>query len=376
MTLLFVLFPGLSGSFLSQAEQQGQIPPWLSSALISDRKILLRGDAFRSFILILLGTTVILAFYYEKIRREYAIAILALLFLTDMWFVDKRYLNADKFVRKEAKAKLSAPTAADNFILKDLSDYRVLNLSVSPFNDATTSLYHKSIGGYHGAKLERYQELIDTSLTKDINLIQTVSGKAKTIEEIQAIFNSTPGLNMLNTKYVIYNPGNPPIINQKALGNAWFVETPVIVNNANEELSGVNKIDPSKQAVIDINFKDQVTKTDYPISAGDKIELKSYKANELVYSSTSQGERLAVFSEIYYPAGWKSYIDGAESKYFRSDYVLRGMIVPAGDHEIKFIFKPSSYIVGNKISMISSAVFILLLAAYFLTKLKMKSKAE
>ena len=375
LTLLFVLFPGLAGSFLSPPEQQGQMPAWLSSALISDRKILLRSDALRSFFLILLGTTTILAFYYEKIRKEYAIAILALLLLTDMWFVDKRYLNSDKFVRKEAKAKLSAPTAADNFILKDVSDYRVLNLSVSPFNDATTSLYHKSIGGYHGAKLERYQELIDSSLNKDINLIQTISGKAKSLDDILAIFDSTPVLNMLNTKYVIYNPVELPLVNQNALGNAWFVETPIIVDNANEELSGVNRIKPARQAVIDKNFKDQIIKTDYPISAGDKIELESYKPNELVYKSTAQGEKLAVFSEIFYPAGWKSYIDGKESKYFRTDYVLRGMIVPAGDHEIKFIFKPNSYIVGNKISLASSVVFILLLAGYFLTKLKMKSKA-
>jgi hypothetical protein len=376
VTLLFVLFPGLAGSFLSPAEQQGQLPAWLSSALVSDRKFLLRSDAFRSFILILLGTTVILTFYYEKLRKEYAIVLLAVLFLSDMWFVDKRYLNSDKFVRKEAKAKLSAPTAADNFILKDESYYRVLNLSVSPFNDAATSLYHKSIGGYHGAKLERYQELIDSSLNRDINLIQTVFGKAKSLEDIQAVFNSTSAINMLNTKYLIYNPEVPPLVNQNALGNAWFVETPIIADNANEELSRVNSINPSKQAVIDKNFKDQVINTGYPISEGDKIELKSYKPNELVYKSSSKGEMLAVFSEIYYPAGWKSYIDGNESRYFRANYVLRGIVVPAGDHEIKFVFKPSSYIVGNKISLASSIIFILLLAGYFLSELKMKSKSE
>ena len=165
----------------------------------------------------------------------------------------------------------------------------MLNLSVSPFNDASTSLYHKSIGGYHGAKLERYQELIDTSLIKEINLIQTVAGKAKSVEEIQSVFNSTYALNMLNTKYIIYNPGAPPLVNQNALGNAWFVETPIIVDNANEELSRVNKINPSTQAVIDKQFKDQITNTGYPVSEGDKIELKSYKPNEIVYKSTSQG---------------------------------------------------------------------------------------
>ncbi|MCX6327268.1 MAG: hypothetical protein NT144_11565 [Bacteroidia bacterium] len=375
LALLFVLFPGLAGSFISPAEQ-GQIPPWLSSALVSDRKVLLRSDALRSFILILLAAALILAFYFEKIKKEYAIALFALLFLTDMWAVDKRYLNSDKFVRREAKTKLSAPSVADNIILKDESSYRVLNLSVSPFNDASTSLYHKSIGGYHGAKLKRYQELIDTSLIENIDMIQAVGSNAKSLEDFQAVFNSTSALNMLNTKYVIYNPEAPPLVNSNALGNAWFVETPVIVDNANEELSSVNRINPSRQAAIDKKFKDQVTKSGYPISEGDKIGLKSYKPNELVYNSTSQGERLAVFSEIYYPAGWKSYIDGKESKYFRTNYVLRGMVVPAGDHEIKFVFEPSSYIIGNKISFASSLVFILLLAGYFLTRLKMKPKPE
>jgi len=376
LTLMFVIFPGIAGSFLSPSEQQAKVPEWLSSALMSDRRMILQGDAFRSFVLILLATSAVLGFYFNKIKKEHTIALLALLFLTDMWFVDKRYLNSDDFVKKEAKAKLSAPSLADNIILKDNSYYRVLNISVSPFNDASTSYYHKSIGGYHGAKLKRYQELIDTSLTHDINLIQSVGSTAKSIEEIQTVFNSTSALNMLNAKYVIYNPAESPLVNQNALGNAWFVETPVIVNNANEELSSVNRINASKTAVIDKLFKDQIINSSYPISEGDKIELKSYKPNELIYRSKSQGEKLAVFSEIYYPAGWKSYIDGKESNYFRTDYVLRGMAIPAGEHEIKFRFEPASYIVGNKISLVSSLLFVLLSAGYFLVKTRMKSKAE
>ena len=179
---------------------------------------------------------------------------------------------------------------------------------------------------------------------------------------------------MLNAKYIIYNPEEPPLVNQNALGNSWFVETPLIVSNANEELSSINKIDPSKVAVIDSRFKDQVAGASYPLTQGDIIELKSYLPNELIYHSKSASEKLAVFSEIYYPAGWKSYIDGKESKYFRTDYVLRGMIIPAGDHEIRFSFKPSSYSIGNRISMISSLLFVLLTAGYILFKLKTKSK--
>ena len=227
-TLLLILLPGLAGSFLSPAEKQANLPEWLSSALVADRKMLLRGDALRSFLLILLGAAALAGFYYNKIKKEYVIALLAFLFVADMWFVDKRYLNSDKFVRKEAKARMTAPTIADSYILRDSSYYRVLNLSVSPFNDASTSYHHKSIGGYHGAKLKRYQELIDTSLMHDITLFQTVGGAAKSLDEVQSVFEKTNALNMLNTKYIIYNPEEPPLINQNALGNAWFVETPVI----------------------------------------------------------------------------------------------------------------------------------------------------
>jgi hypothetical protein len=376
IALLLLLLPGLAGSFLAPSEKQANIPEWLSTALIADRKMLLKVDALRSFFLILLAAATLTSFYYNKLKKEYIIAMLALLFLADMWFVDKRYLNADKFVRKEARAKMSAPTIADGYILRDSSYYRVLNLSVSPFNDASTSYYHKSIGGYHGAKLKRYQELIDTSLTYDINLIQKVGGAAKTIDDVRTVFGRTNALNMLNTKYIIYNQDEPPLINQNALGNAWFVDTPAIVENANEELSSINRIDPSKVAVIDKLFKDQIKNTSYPVSQGDKLELKSYKPNELIYTSRSQGENLAVFSEIYYPAGWKSFIDGKESNYFRTDYLLRGMIIPAGEHEIRFSFEPSSYKTGNRISSISSLLFILMTAGYVLVQLKKKSKSE
>ncbi len=222
----------------------------------------------RSFFLILLAAATLAGFYYNKLKKEYVIALLAFLFVADMWFVDKRYLNSDKFVRKEAKARMTAPTIADGYILRDSSYYRVLNLSVSPFNDATTSYHHKSIGGYHGAKLKRYQELIDTSLMHDITLFQTVGGAAKTLDQVQAVFDRTNALNMLNARYIIYNPEEPPLINQNALGNAWFVETPVMVENANEELSSINRIDPSKVAVIDKLFRDQVKNSSYPAFRG------------------------------------------------------------------------------------------------------------
>ena len=376
LALLFVLFPGLAGSFISPAEQQGQLPEWLSSALITDRKDLLRSDALRSFILILSGAGILLAFYYEKIKKEYAVIFLALLFLVDMWFVDKRYLNADKFIMPAVSARSSAPTPADIIILKDTTYYRVLNLAVSPFNDASTSLYHKSIGGYHGAKIRRYNELIDSSLYPEITKIGSIARQAKTLEDIQPVMAGLIALNMLNTKYIILQPNIPPLVNPNALGNAWFADMPLIVANPNEEISSINKFNPAKQAVIDIRFKNQITKTTYPVVLGDRIDLTSYKANRLTYRYSSQGERLAVFSEIYYPAGWKAYLDGVEKSYFRTNYVLRGMIVPEGNHEIKFEFKPSAYFIGDTVSLASSLIFILLVAGYFGYSLRNKRKPE
>ena len=376
ITLIYIIFPGLAGSFISPAESGIELPDWLSSAIIADRQKLLRGDSFRSFLLIIMGISIILAFSYEKLKKEYAILLLAVLFLGDMWLVDKRYLNSDKFVRKEAKAKMQTPSPADTYILQDKSYYRVLNLSVSTFNDASTSYFHKSIGGYHGAKLERYQELIDSSLSKNISFIMSVGSAAKSMEDFEAAFNSTPALNMLNAKYVIYNPEAPPLENRKALGNVWFAENPVIVENANNEITMINRIDPAKQAVIDKSFNGYIKKSSYPVSAGDTIFLTGYEPNELVYSSTASEDNLAVFSDIYYPAGWKSFVDNVEVPYFRVNYVLRGMIVPAGKHEIRFRFEPSSYFTGNRISYASSGFFILLILGYIIISLRSKTKIE
>jgi hypothetical protein len=371
LSLLFTLFPGLAGSFIAKYEVGG-VPPWLTPALVSDRTAMLRSDAFRSLVFIILAAAVILGFYYQKVKKEYAILIIAFLFLTDMFLIDKRYLNADKFVKPAVSQKASAPTPADNYILKDKTYYRVLNLTVSPFNDASTSLYHKSIGGYHGAKMRRYNELIDSVLYPEIMQIGQIAQNVKSVEELQPLTKELRGLNMLNTKYIILDPRIPPLVNTASLGNAWFAETPVLVENANAEISRTNKINPAIEAVINMKFKDQITRVQYPLSPKDTIELVSYKPDELVYKYSAEGERLVVFSEIYYPAGWKAFLDGSEINYFCADYVLRGMIVPGGTHEIKFTFKPESYYTGNKISLASSAIFILLLAGYLSLVLKKK----
>jgi hypothetical protein len=377
--LLVIIIPGIAGSFLAQNETAARLPAWLTGALINDRKGLLRGDAFRSLVFILLSAGVILGFIYEKIHKNHTILILGILIVIDLWTIDKRYLNADRFENPAAIQKSFTPTAADAIILTDKSNFRVLNLAASPFNDNTpTSYFHKSIGGYHGAKMERYQELIDSCINPGIVGFASAAGSAKTIEDFQMILNKTssPSLNMLNTKYLILNPGAPPIINPNALGNVWFAEKPVMVENANKEISLINSFNPSREALIDNRFKDQITKPSFPILENEKIELISYQPNELVYKSSAREEKLAVFSEVYYPAGWKSYIDGKESNYFRTDYILRGMIIPAGEHEIKFSFKPSSYFIGNKISLASSLLLTLLLAGYLLGRVVMKPKTD
>ena len=374
LLLLILIIPGIAGSFLSPYETG--YPAWLTTALIADRKELLRIDSFRSLIFILFAAGAILGYVFGKLKTEYSIAIIALLILLDLWGADRRYLNADRFEKPAIMQKTFSPTIADKIVLQDTSYYRVLNLSPSTFSDnSPISYFHKSIGGYHGAKLKRYQELIDSSISREIALISAAAGKATTINDLMPVFNSTSALNMLNTKYLIYNPDAPPLINKHALGNAWFVEKPVIVNNANMEISAVNTIDPSKEAAIDARFRDQVQGTSYPVEATDTIMLKSYEPNELTYTYSAAAEKMVIFSDIYYSAGWKCFIDNKETRYFRADYVLRGMIVPAGNHEIRFTFKPSSYITGNKVSLASSLILILMATGYLVMRFAKKTKS-
>jgi hypothetical protein len=381
LILLILVIPGIAGSFISQYEAEMQLPDWLTTSLVADRKGLLKSDSLRSLIFILLAAGTIYGFLYEKLRKEYAIAIIAALIFLDLWTVDKRYLNADSFEKLSVIQKTFTLTTADAYILNDPSYHRVLNLTASVFNDNTpTSYFHKSIGGYHGAKLKRYQELIDSAIFPNINLyynlFNTASDKAISADDFQVVFNRTNVLNMLNTKYIIYNPEARPLVNNKALGPAWFVDTPLIVENANEEIITLKTINPATEAVINKIFNDQINQSSFPAADGDKIELISYLPNELIYKYSAKSEKLVVFSEIYYPAGWKSSIDGKESKYFRADYVLRGMIVPGGTHEIKFVFRPASYFIGNKISFASSVILILLVTGYIISELLNKKKVR
>ena len=378
LTLLFILFPGLAGSFLTDGEA-AQVPDWLQTALRNDREKMLRGDSLRSLFFIVSGAGLLLAFYKDKIKKEYAFLILGLLFLSDMFLVDKRYLNNDKFETPAAIQKSSAPTTADKIILEDKDYYRVFNLTVSPFNDASTSLLHKSIGGYHGAKLKRYQELIDSAIMDDYITYYSALSNAKSYDDVRPAIEKLSGnnaLNMLNTRYFIISPESAPFVNRHALGNAWFVDSLIVAKNANEEISYIKRINPAKEAVMDVKFLADVS-SDLNISEEtDTIYLTSYKANELTYQYSSGSDRLAVFSEIYYPEGWKAYIDGTEKPVLRADYVLRALSLPAGSHEVRFTFEPASYSTGTKVSLASSLIFFFLAAGYFAWTYRKKMKPD
>lgn len=362
LVLIFILIPSLAGSFTSSYE--AGLPDWLTSAIKEDRKTLLTTDCVRSLFLILLSAGVVYAFLSNKLKQNHAIIAIGLLVLFDLFGVDKRYLGADKFENPKQYEQTFSPTLADEYILQDKTNFRVLNLAVSTFNDnSTTSYFHNSIGGYHGAKMKRYQELIDSALYNDLTLFSNTANTANTLDDLLPVLSDMRIANMLNTKYIIYNPDAAPIINENANGNAWFVKRPIIVENANEEIALIKSIDPKKEAVIDDDYASQITNQSYNIGENDYIKLTSDKLNEMIYEFSAAEEQLVIFSEIYYPKGWECYIDGQPSDYFRTDYVLRGLSVPAGKHEIKFIFNPSSYKTGTIISYASSVLLILMAIA-------------
>lgn len=344
LCFLFLILPSSTYGFYSDKDALLKWPQPLIDALVSDRETLLRADSFRSLAFIALTAGLIWLIIQNKIKAVWASVVLALLFFLDLGIVGKRYLNEDNFVTKRESRQPYTPSEADLMILQDKDlNYRVINLTVDPFNDASTSYFHKSIGGYHGAKLKRYQELIDHQISK---------------QNMQV-------LNMLNTKYFIV-PGqdNMPIaqLNREALGNAWFVDSVTIVNNADEEISSLTNFNPKTRVVVDERFQEQISKKNYTPDSLSKIQLTDYKPNYLTYQSNSSAERLAVFSEIYYDKGWNAYIDGKLTPHFRANYVLRAMVIPQGNHKIEFKFEPQSYVTGEKISLASS----ILLAAFLL----------
>lgn len=373
LSLLFALAPGITGNFSSPYDLRLQLPNWLIDAAVSDRKAALRTDALRSFLFIVLSAGTLYLWHLKKIKTNLFIGILGLLILLDLWAVDKRYLNNDNFVSKREASNPFPEMPVDKAILqdKDLS-YRVLPLQ-NPFQDARTSYYHKNVGGYHAAKLRRYQEVITHHLTPEMQ--QMVKGlQAET--QPDSVFRTLPAINMLNTRYIIYDLNSAPLKNNRALGNAWFVDNYKIVENADAEIAALKGIDPASIAIIDKRFSAFVKGKKFNKDFNGYIKLTEYQPNDLKYKTKAASEQLAVFSEIYYDKGWDAFIDGAKVPYFRANYILRAMILPAGEHTVEFKFEPKSYFVGNKISMVSSILLLLAIVGYAFSEYRKRTKKE
>ncbi|MFI5150816.1 MAG: YfhO family protein [Bacteroidia bacterium] len=349
---------------LSTAQSNALLPSFTDN-LEKARIALFRADTLRSLCFILLTGILLYLYLKNKIRAGVLIPVIALLFLTDLWPVANRYLNSRNYVSKGQFDAPPALTAADEMILKDTSpDYRVLNLSVSPFKDATTSYYHKSIGGYHGAKLKKYHELIDFHLDKEINTFYAGINNVRSDSGLTALTSQLGVLNMLNTKYIILptREGTSALQNKEANGNAWLVKNLIPVASADSEIAGLYHIDTKHEALIRNAQTDKLGNGELfftKFSGNGTVSLQSYKPNDLVYTCEMKDKQFAVFSEIYYPEGWNAYLDGKQVSYVNVDYVLRGMQIPDGRHSIEFKFEPAVYKTGNKISLAGSILLLL-----------------
>ncbi|HIE73610.1 MAG TPA: hypothetical protein EYQ06_04970 [Flavobacteriales bacterium] len=345
LCLLFYLFGGSLFSFEGLSDDSLKQQGWPIDAIVSDRVNLLKSSAIRSLLLISLVFGLIWSYSKQKLSANLFIGIVGFLILADIWIVDKEYLGADNFHKASAKEKSYLPSVADQQILKDNDpNFRVFNLSVNPFTDALTSYHHKSVGGYHGAKLIRYQDMIDKHLSK---------------QNMQVI-------NMLNTKYLITQnkkTGQKQAqLNRTALGNAWFVNKILWAENADNEIDLLGDFNATNEVVIDSRYKDYFTK-EIEINSST-INLINYKPNHLTYKANVNNEHaFAVLSEIYYEGSgndWQAYIDDNPVEHIRVNYLLRGMNIPNGEHIIEFKFSPPSYFIGEKISLVFSILVILL----------------
>ncbi|MDR2847902.1 MAG: YfhO family protein, partial [Bacteroidales bacterium] len=376
IALFFVIFPGLLFNFSSDTDTQIGYPDWLIVALQDTRAYVLRMDALRSLFFVLASAIILWFSVGGKIKTRMAYILFAVLIVVDLWTVDKRYVGNDRFAAAKEVFNPVKQSVADQFILQDTTalDYRVLNLAVSTFNDATTSYFHKSIGGYHGAKMKRYQELIEHRLSGEISAIINGLQSVKTIDDLEGLFAKCPALNMLNTRYVIYNPEHPALENPDALSNAWTVSNIRWADNADAEIAALNDFNPTQEAVIDKRFENVLGEfTPQPDSTAS-IRLTDYKPNHLTYEYLASKPQMTVFSEIYYPKGWTAYIDGQPAPHVCANYVLRAMVIPEGKHQIEFKFAPSVYVLGEKISLASSVLLALLIAGsvagYFIKRRK------
>lgn len=370
-SLIFMIVPSLAGSFSSASD--AQLPQVLAESLEQDRASLLRSDALRSIIYIVVAAGILWMGYIKKLKGIHVAALLVLLVTIDLWSVGKRYLNDSHFVTKREFGNAFNLRPVDKHILEDKDpDYRVLDLSVNTFNDAYVSYHHKTIGGYSPAKLQRYQDMIEHHISREIGAISSDMQGVRTIQDAQNALGNYPVLNMLNTRYIVIDGNAPALYNTNALGNAWYVTNVAKAANANEEIAMLESIDPAHEAIIAQEFiapeylgefyntvaNSRGNSCYFPVDSAATIALESYSPNRLVYTFTSATPAIALFSEVFYKDGWKAVVKSngqdKESKIFRANYILRGLLLPAGSGEIEFTFEPESFTKGETYSRIAS----------------------
>ena len=401
LCLLFALMPGVFFDFNSAQDAQtvdmmnSQISQVLADhpdvmqqyqavigrllpSLAEMHKAVFVADCWRSLLIILIGVALMLLYRWGKLRASWMIAALTVLCLVDMWQVNKRYLNDEMFVDKTERENPIKPTNADEQILQDKSlDYRVLNLTTNTFNENETSYFHKSIGGYHAAKLRRYQELIDAHIVPEIEALMNALPKAGYDMSQVPTDSVMPVLNMLNTKYLIMSASNQPVPlqNYQAYGNAWLVDKVNYVNNANEELDALGTMPLRHEAVADKKFADVLGQSVQQDTLS-RVTLDKYQPNQLTYTVQTGKGGVVVFSEIYYP-GWTATIDGEEAELGRVNYVLRALNVKPGKHEVVLSFFPRSIKTTETIAYCSYGVLLLvILLGVFFSFRKKKDQAS
>lgn len=385
VALLIALFPGMMEPFISDQERQmitsiqgmdGNTANMILSNIATMREAMVSADAWRSVIIILIGFALLFLYKMKKLRAEYMVICMAVLCLVDMWQVDKRYLNDEMFVPKSERDMPHQATSTDLAIMKDKSlDYRVLNLASNTFNENETSFFHKSIGGYHPAKLRRYQEMIDAYIAPEMQAaMQAIAAKNGNMQEVDGA-KVFPVLNMLNTKYFILplqGGATMPLQNIYAQGNGWFVDKINYVADANAEYAGVGKIDVRHEAVADKKFESVLGKAQSNDSTAI-VKLVKYEPNNLQYTIDSKKGGVVVFAEIYYP-GWTATIDGQPAELGRVNYILRALNVKAGKHTVVLDFHPTSISTTETIAYI--AIVILLLAIIGAGYMRFKNRKE
>ena len=362
--LVCAVIPSIAGSFSSGSDSRMQ--DILVDALKVDRRHLLVSDALWSMVLILLTFGLILWGYStpkkepKTSRRNVAMAGICLLILVNMFSVGKRYLNADSFTTPRQFSSHFNQRPVDKLILEDPAlSYRIADLSADIFNDTFNPYWHKSIGGYSPAKLQRYQDLIDRFLVKEVQSIGTSVKDATTLQEVQESLPEMKMLSALNTKYLIFGGDMPPVENEKAYGNAWFVDGTVGADTPDDEIGLIGTTDLHTTAIIGADFNVAVPEPAEGVA--DTIMMTYYSPNELHYHYLASADRIAVFSEVYYPKGWHASVEGKDIDILRTDWILRGAVLPAGEHDLVMRFDPKIYSVGEKASRASSAALLVLL---------------